>query len=68
MSEEFCFITVCPAYLRHFPLIQRAGSGGDEADFVKRTSSVSGSVMLSRKISRLQSWGQDEYIRKHSGR
>jgi len=45
---------------------KRAGSGGDEADFVKRTSSVSGSVMLSRKISRLQSWGQDEYIRKHS--
>ena len=54
-------------YLQRISLIQRAGSGGDEADFVRRTSSVSGSVMLSRKISRLQSWGQDEYIKKHSG-
>eukprot|EP00795_Rhopilema_esculentum_P000411 gene411-10079_t len=41
---------------------KRAGSSEDP-DF-KRTSSVSGSVMLSRKISRLQSWGPDDNIAK----
>eukprot|EP00112_Aurelia_sp_Birch-Aquarium-sp1_P009484 Seg208.3_Seg208.2_Seg208.5 transcript_id=Seg208.3_Seg208.2_Seg208.5/GoldUCD/mRNA.D3Y31 product="Phosphorylase b kinase regulatory subunit alpha liver isoform" protein_id=Seg208.3_Seg208.2_Seg208.5/GoldUCD/D3Y31 len=38
----------------------------EDVDTMKRTSSVSGSVMLSRKLSRMQSWGQDERNRSYS--
>ena len=39
--------------------LQKPGPSED-VDTMKRTSSVSGSVMLSRKLSRMQSWGQDD--------